>query len=316
MLRFLLWVIATVLGLLAVLVLIGGVYFWQASKGENPDHLEALYVTERDVFMDIAGARVRVRREGAASNPPLILIHGFTLSLESWDSWSDLLQEEYHVIRYDLLGHGLTGPDRQRRYSAPERAEFLEALMDELGIERATLAGNSLGGQIAWLFAASHPDRVERMVLVSAGGFSINNVEDEPVAPPLIARAYFLLAPEPLIEQAARFVYADPSRLTENRLTVVRDMMRREGNGQAFIDQINEFTLPDPTEALSTINTPTLVLWGARDATLPLDHARRFHAALPDAELEIFDDLGHAPQEEAPVETAMAIREFLSSPAD
>lgn len=316
MLRFFLLTGATLLSLVVVVLLVAGVYFWQSSKGENPERLEALYVTESDAFMDIAGARVRVRREGSITNPPLILIHGFTLSLESWDAWSEILQEEYYVIRYDLLGHGLTGPDEQSRYSAPERAEFLQAVMDELGIERATLAGNSLGGQIAWLFAASNPDRVDRLILVSAGGYSINGVEDEPVAPPMIARAYFLLAPEFLIEQAAQFVYADPSQLTENRLTVVRDMMRREGNGQAFLDQINEFTLPDPTETLSNMQVPTLVLWGGRDATIPVDHAHRFHAALPSSELAVFDDLGHAPHEEAPRETALALTEFLVSAAD
>lgn len=99
--------------------------------------------------VEFDGARIRVVEQGPADAPVLLLLHGFTMSLESWDDWAERLSSDDRVVRYDLLGHGLTGPDPLKRYAPAERVEVLRTLMDRLGIERAMLAGNSFGGLVA-----------------------------------------------------------------------------------------------------------------------------------------------------------------------
>ena len=244
--RFLLAVLALfVLGAAAF-----GFLTWQALQGLDPAVLEAEYMTPADRFVEVKGLRVRVREDGPPAAPPIILLHGFTFSLESFDGWAAALSSDYRVIRFDLAGHGLTGPDPQKRYAPGERADFVGDVMDALGIERAAVGGNSLGGLAAWRFASAHPDRVDALVLVSPGAFSANGVSDAPIEAPKAMEVYLRTAPEAGIRAGIARIFSDPSRVSDTRIRTIQDMMRRRGNGQAFVDSINEFTLPDPVADL------------------------------------------------------------------
>ena len=298
-----------------VLLILGAMgvwaYIWRAAQGVSAADVEAQYVTADDRFIDIAGVRVRIREEGEPSAPPLILIHGFTHSLETWDGWAASLKEDFRVIRYDLLGHGLTGPDPKERYAPEERAAFVGKVLNALNIEQASIAGNSLGGLAAWRFASVSPDKVDALILISPGAFALNGVSDEPTEIPAAMKAYLLTAPEAGVRASAELIYADDSRITEDRLTVMRDMIRREGNGEAFIKSLEEFTLPDPTEALSQIAAPTLILWGEGDVLIPIEQGRKIESIVPNARLIAYPDVGHAAQEEAPGRTVADVTEFL-----
>ena len=298
-----------------VLVALGalgvGIFLWQATKGVPASKLEAIYLTAADRFVEIDGARVRIREEGDPSSPPVVLIHGFTHSLETWNGWAEILKADYRVIRYDLLGHGLTGPDPQKRYSPQERAAFLGEVLAALEIENPVIAGNSLGGLAAWRFALSNPDQVRGLILVSPGAFSLNGVNDEPADIPAAMQAYLLTAPEAGVRASAEFIYGDDAKITEERLTLMRDMMRREGNGAAMIASLEEFTLPDPTDDLAQIKTPMLILWGEDDVIIPIDQGRMIESIVPGARLVSFPGVGHAAQEEAPSATAAEAVLFL-----
>lgn len=308
------FLIAGILLALVLVVLAGGyVWYKQAAGGEPASALEQQYMTDNDRFIEVSGVRVRVREEGPADAPPIILLHGFTHSLESWDGWAADLVSDYRVIRYDLLGHGLTGPDPQQRYAPQERADFLGELMDALGIERASLAGSSLGGTIAWRFAATHPGRVDHLILVDPGVFQFNEVGDEPVEPPAAIQAFLQLAPEAAVRQSLAAIYADPASVSEERFQTILDMMRREGNGDAFVQHIREFTMPDPTGMLSRITAPTLVLWGENDLLIPASQGPRVAEAIADAQLIIYDDLAHAAHEDDPARTVADVRVFLET---
>lgn len=267
--------------------------------------------TIRTIAID--GAQIRVSEEGPADAPVIVLLHGFTMSLESWDGWAENLRGDYRIIRYDLLGHGMTGPDPLERYAPDERVEVLGRLLDALGIERATLGGNSFGGLVAWRFAAAHPERVERLILVDSGAYSIYGVTENPVPVPDAMRAYLLAAPMAGVQLSAAQIYADLSRLPEGRVEQMQQMMAQPGNGEAFIGHLEEFVLPEPTEDLGRITAPTLILWGEADRIVPLDHAGRIEAAIPDARLITYPGVGHAPQEEIPERTATDVRAFLES---
>ncbi len=261
--------------------------------------------------IDIDGAQIRVSEEGPADAPVLVLLHGFTMSLESWDGWARQLSGDYRIIRYDLLGHGMTGPDPLERYAPDERVEVLGRLLDALGIERATLGGNSFGGLVAWRFAATHPERVEKLILVDSGAYSIYGVTENPVPVPDMMRAFLLAAPLAGVQASTAQIYADLSRLPEGRVEQIQQMMAQPGNGEAFVGHLEEFVLPEPTEDLGRITAPTLILWGEADRIVPLEHAARIAAAIPDAQLITYPGVGHAPQEEIPAQSAADVRAFL-----
>jgi len=302
-----------IVAFVAIAAVAAGVLYWRASEGAPAESLEKTYLTSADRFVEIAGARVRVREEGPADAPVILLIHGFTHSRETWDAWAAALKSDYRVVRYDLLGHGLTGPDAQERYAPAERAVFVGDVLDALGIERATIAGNSLGGLAAWRFAHDHPDRTAALILISPGVFSLNGVSDVPAEIPTAMKAYLLTAPEAGVAASAGVIYGDDDKMTPARLATMRDMMRREGNGEAMIKSLEEFTLPDPTGLLAEIETPALILWGEADAVIPTEQGRRMQAAMPNATLITYPGVGHAAQEEAPDETVADARAFLDS---
>ncbi|MET0375278.1 MAG: alpha/beta hydrolase [Rhizorhabdus sp.] len=269
-------------------------------------------VATADQFLMIDGARIRVRIDGPADAPPILLIHGFTFSLESWDGWAADLARDHRVIRYDLTGHGLSDPDAKGKYGTAHRVEQLARLMNKLGVAKAVIAGNSFGGLIAWNFAAAHPDRVEKLILVDSAAFSINGVTEKPVPVPPMMRSY-LLAPSPAgVAYSAAQIYAHPDRLAPARLDQMRAMIAR--NGPALVAHLEQFTLPDPLPSLARVEAPTLILWGRADKVIPVAQASQIAAAIPAEKLIIYDDVGHAPQEEASAATVADVRTFLNNP--
>jgi len=288
-------------------------YLWISSKGAPADEIAEKYFGPNDRYVDIAGARVRVREEGPVDAPPILLLHGFTYSLETWDAWAEVLKRDHRVIRYDLLGHGLTGPDPLERYGPEERGAFIGDVMDALGLQTAIIGGNSLGGLAAWRFASAHPERVEALILVSPGAYPYNGVTDKPAEIPAAMKAFLLTAPEAGVRASAQIVYGDDSKLTERRIETLRDMLRREGNGPAAIRSLEKFTLPDPTEALARITAPTLIEWGEVDAVIPIEQGRRLVQDIPGAKLITYPGVGHTAQEEAPAETVADALAFLAS---
>ena len=269
-------------------------------------------MTPADRFMTVADATIRVREEGPDSAPVIVLLHGFTLSLESWDGWAEALRATHRVIRYDLLGHGLTGPDAQRRYSPTDRATFHAAVMDALGIDRASLAGNSLGGLIAWHYAADHPARVDKLILISPGAYPFNGVTDSPAPIPPPLEAYLRLPTEPAVQFNLSLLYGDASKVAPERIAVTHHMLTRQGNGDAAIAHLEAFVLPDPTARLGQVEAPTRVQWGTLDPLIPVAHGDRIVAAMPNASLARFDGAGHIPHEEIPTETVADAIAFLA----
>lgn len=274
--------------------------------------LEKRHLTPADRFVELDGRRVRVREEGPKEASPLLLVHGFSLSLESWDGWAAELAKDYRVIRMDLPAHGLTGPDPKGRYANADTARFLGELMDALAIKRAVIAGNSLGGLAAWRFAAESPDRVAGLILVDAGGFPNLGVGDKPIPIPPPMKAYLEFAPRSGVAAATGVLYADPSKLPQARVDLYRDFLRREGNDKALLARLEVFALPDPQPDLARVSAPTLILWGEKDRVIPVSHAQLLADALPNATVIAYPDAGHVPQEEIPQRSAADAKAFLA----
>lgn len=281
-----------------------------ASERPIPD---SPYWSQADRWVDVDGVTTRVRIEGPAEAPALVFIHGFSYSLESWDAWAADLAADYRIIRFDLPGHALTGPDPQARYSVAETVEFTRALLDVLAIEQAGLVGNSLGGLVAWRLAADHPDRVSRLVLLAPGGFSINGVTEEPVPVPAPVAFFLTQAPEFGIAAASQALFGDPDRMPADLPGRVHSLMRQPGVGEALVERLEVFTLPDPRADLARVEAPALIVWGERDVMVPPSHAGDFAAHMGNARVVSFADLGHVPHEEAPARTLVEVRAFLAA---
>lgn len=302
---------------LAAVIAIGALVWFMNRPADEPAldqaaRVESPYWNESDRLIDVDGVMARVRSEGPVDAPVIVMVHGFSYSLESWDAWVSDLSADYHVIRMDLPGHGLTGPDPQRRYSVPQTVDFLGALLDELGLDHVTLVGNSLGGLVSWRLAAQRPDLVARLVLVAPGAYSINGVTEQPVAVPMGVSFYFTQAPASMVAAASAGLFGDASRMDPSLPGRVHALMQTPGVGQALVERLEVFTLPDPTADLARVQAPTLVLWGGRDAIIPVAQATRLAADLPQAELIIYDDLGHILHEEDPARTVADVRAFLA----
>ena len=298
-------------GLILLAVLVIAFFAWTL-RPLDAGAVQSQWMTEADRFVTIAGEDWRVRETGPENAPALVLIHGFSHSLESWDAMAAELDDRYRIIRFDLPGHGLTGPRDDKAYAVPDTVAQVSALLDDIAPESFALGGNSLGGLIAWRYAADHPDRVTHLVLMDPGGYPNLGVGDEPAPIPDAMRAYLTLAPEAGVQYATSTLYADPSKVTPEQLERIRAMMRVEGNGQALIERIEQYTLPDPNPDLARISAPTLILWGDSDAMIPATHGPRFDAAIPSSRLVLMQNTGHVLMEEWPVETAALVEGFLA----
>ena len=186
--------------------------------------------------LSVAGIRLRVRDTGPRDAPALIMLHGFGASLQTWDGWSDILSHHFRVVRFDLPGFGLTGPDPTGDYSDARAMNILGALMDRVGLARATLIGNSMGGRIAWMFAALHPERVDRLVLVSPDGFASPGVAyGRKQAVPPILRLLPYVMPRALLRSSLAAAYADPRRLAKATVSRYYDLMLAPGTRAAIV---------------------------------------------------------------------------------
>lgn len=310
-------ILLSVLGLLAALILAAGI--WAYAPDKPRASLEAKYAPPPSQFLDLMGLRLHVRDTGARDGPALLFVHGFGSSLHTWEELARGLDATHRVIRLDLPGFGLTGPDPTGDYSDARSFAVLLALMDRLGIARASVIGSSMGGRIAWGLAAAHPERVERLVLMAPDGFASpgRGYQGEGAAPPKMPWWAGLLPwvlPDRLLRPMLVRTYGDPTVLTEDLFARYRDMLRAPGVRQAILDRMKDSGISRPEDRLRSIQMPVLLLWGELDRAIPASHAADYQRELRDSRLVVLPGVGHVPMEEAPAGTLTALRAFLPQP--
>lgn len=274
--------------------------------------LASRYAVPGAVTLTLAGTPLHLAEAGPADAPVVILIHGFGDSLHAWDSWAGRLAQVFRVIRIDLPGAGLSPPDTFGDYTDARSLALILALMQARGIARADLIGNSIGGRIAWAFAAAHPDRVRRLVLISPDGFaSPGFAYDVPPKVPVWIGLFRYVLPRAMVRANLAAAYGDPSRLAPDRVTMDWQLLRAPGARAALIARMRQTVLHDPRPELASIRAPVLLLWGDKDALIPITNAQDYLAVLPDARLVTLPGLGHVPQEEAPAVSLAPVLNFL-----
>jgi pimeloyl-ACP methyl ester carboxylesterase len=285
---------------------------WLYTPDKSRIQLEAQYATPPSTFVQAAGLRLHVRETGPVDGLAVVMLHGFGSSLFTWEPWAKALSEHFRVIRFDLPGFGLTGPDPSGNYSDTRGLQVLAGLMAELSVQEATLIGNSMGGKIAWMFAAEHPERVSRLILVAPDGFSSREFRyGRRTKVPLLVRLLPYTLPTFMVRMTLAPAFGNRSALTNAILNRYRDMMLLPGNRKAMIARMEQIELEPPEAMLARITAPTLLLWGDKDLVIPVGNAIDFETSIHDCQLVTFPNLGHLPQEEAPLQSLAPVRAFL-----
>jgi len=274
------------------------------------DVLERAYPGE---YRLVDGVRLRLRDDGPRDAPALILLHGFCSSLETWEPWAKALSRHYRVIHFDLPGFGLTGPDPTGDYSDKRETKILADLMDRLGVARATLIGNSMGGRIASVFSAERPERVAGLVLVSPQGLDSSEPTKQDPSESSLARALQYFAPPPgLMRMGLNAAYGRPEALSQTNVARYRDLLLAPGVRRAILDRLEQ---PFSRLKLQGVQAPTLLMWGERDNVIPIRYALAYLHDLPHAEFAPLPGLGHVPFEEDPEASLAPLLRFLAGSA-
>ncbi|MEQ8925165.1 MAG: alpha/beta hydrolase [Fulvivirga sp.] len=274
--------------------------------------LEALkekYADEKSRFLNIEGINVHYQQIG--KGPDLVLLHGTGASLHSWEGWVDNLKNDFRITTLDLPAFGLTGPNKEGVYTIDYYVDFLEKFTSELGIDEFYLAGNSLGGGIAWSFALNNSEKVKSLILVDASGYPSEEIPFVFKLARNNVTSWLLttITPRSFIEGNLKEVYYDDTKITESLIDRYHQLTLSPGNRQAFVDRARH-TMQYQYNRINELNMPVLILWGKYDEWVALEDAYAFEKDLENDQLIIYE-CGHLPMEELPKKSARDVEIFL-----
>lgn len=281
--------------------------------------LEAKYASADSRFMDLPGGlRVHYRDQGNPKGPPLVLVHGFSASLQAWEPWVARLGRDYRIVSLDLPGHGLTRAPAHYAASIDGYADIVDAAARRLNLGPYVVAGNSMGGACAWDDALRHPAHVRALVLVDAAGSPSRTKESgeplifklmaSPVARPLIRD----IDSRPLVKDALKAAYGDPALVTPALVDRYVELSRAPGHRDILLTIQDRPRAPVTAETFRAMRVPTLVMHGEADKLIPVADGRGFARAIPGAKLITYPGVGHVPMEQIPDRSAADVAAFLA----
>ncbi|MFT5034135.1 MAG: pimeloyl-ACP methyl ester carboxylesterase [Bacteroidia bacterium] len=281
------------------------------------DTLVESYGDENIHYTEIGEQPLYYRLDGPelGSAPVVLLIHSHYFDSTLFDTWSEVLAHNFTVLRFDMTSHGLTGPDLYNDYTMTRSLELIDGLLEQLMVSELAIVGSSLGGNMAFHWAAQNPERATHLVLVNSGGLK-REQNTRGSAAGIAAWFYrvFYFVPELAYRQFLRWMIVDDTLVNEDLVERFHAMFRREGNRFAEMERMRQFDVGDPDTALARVTAPTLILWGADNPQLPValvdDFVARLTAA-PRVERIVYPAVGHVLPLEAPELGAGDIRRFL-----
>ena len=292
-------------------ILLAALYLWTPDKSKA--ELEKTYGSSKNAYVSALGVNLHYQDTGPSKNvTPILFLHGFGASLQTWETWAQALSEDYRVISVDLPGFGLTGEDPSGIYTDQRSVEVLEAFLKELQIPKVVLVGNSMGGKFAWQFAARYPNQVSKLVLISPDGYASPGIGyGKKTEVPAIAELYRYFFSKTFLAMNLEPAYANPKTLNDALVNRYYDLMRAPGVRGAILARMQQTVLQDPVPSLSGIQAPTLLIWGEKDAFIPIANSNDYLKVMPNAKRVSLPNIGHLPQEEQPTIGLAALKEFL-----
>lgn len=299
-----------------IVLALGAIGLWGYAGDTDPVSMSVKYAGAEARFATDVDARVHYRASGSVTAPVLVMLHGSSSSLLTFEPLRARLDDTYRVIAIDLPGHGFTGANPERDYSVRRMISAVKAVMDAEAVESAVLVGNSRGGLVAWHFALSHPTRVEALVLIAASGAAEppkanGNLGFALMSQPAMRGILQWFTPRAFIARSVRQTIGDDALVDDALIDQYWELLRLPGNRGALADAMVTRP-PDRSIDLGRITAPTLIVWGAEDAIIPPTDAALFDAGIPTSTAIIYPEIGHLPQFEAPDAVAGDIRWFLT----
>ena len=282
------------LGTLLALLLLFAVYGGIAYRDQPLRNTEAA----RDVsFLKTQQAEIAYRVDGPThgDTTPVILLHAMFFHMGMWDAWAPEPARSRSVYRFDVPGHGLSSLAKDGDYSLQSTMNTLRDFMDHQGIDRAILIGASMGGATLFNFAAEHPERVEKLVLVNSGGLEGHDKADSGGLPD---GAYWVLRylPDWSLDYFVDWLTAD-NRASDTFKTEFIHNFRNLDIRRGIIGRMQDFKSPETLSVLPRIQVPTLIMWGEKNPQLPVAQAERFRALIEGGgspvALRIYPGAGH-----------------------
>ncbi len=293
----------------AFIIIVIAIY-WKNDIDLN--ELKDKYAYPSSSFISIDGINVHYRDVGKGE--AILLIHGTGASLHTWEKWIDILSPGYRVISFDLPGFGLTGPDPNHNYQISRYTAILDSLMIKLKVDSFHIAGNSLGGLVAWRYTTQFPQKILTLNLIDAAG--LPQPEKKPpfifqlAKLPILSTLMQKVTPKSIIENSMLDVYKNDQLVTEKLIDRYFELSLREGNRTAFVKRMSQLNEKLEFNDLKRITAPVLIQWGKDDRWIPLAKGYEFKKIIPKAELKIYNS-GHVPMEENPMETVEDYMIFL-----
>ena len=220
------------LGYFLLTLLIGSsvIFIAVAQKDIPRAQLKSKYAKNPSKFMPLMGMQVHYRDEGnKVDSMPVLLIHGTSSSLNTWDSLISYLPFNKRIIRLDMPAFGLTGPSPENKYSYTYYSDFLNAFLKELKVQQCIIAGNSLGGGIAWHFALDYPQEVAKLILIDASGYPKINEKGslgfKIASIPILNNLLLYVTPKSLVKKSLETVFVDQNLITEERITRYNELL-------------------------------------------------------------------------------------------
>lgn len=319
------WLWRGLLALLGVLVIAFLIF---RTPDTDAAEMRAKYGGPPSQFVAIGdGVTVHLRDEGPKDAPAIVLLHGSNADLHTWQPWVEALKGQYRVIRFDQVGHGLTGPDPKDDYSRDNYVEDIRQVADALGLERFILGGNSMGGKHALAFAAAHPDRLTGLVLVDGSGGPMldldPNEKDEDsgnigftiARMPGVNLLVEQITPRSLIAQSLEQSVSVKSVASEAAVDRYWELLRYPGNRRATLKRFSQPYDPLSEAQIAAVTTPTLILWGEEDRLIPVEAGQWLAKTMPNNRLVIYPKIGHLPHEEAAEATLADLGPWLAEHA-
>lgn len=284
------------------------------------DTLETVYSVPDTQFMTLDdGLKVHFTDTGPQDRATLVLVHGFSASLHTWDAWKTALELDYRVITLDLPGHGLTRAEDPSQANIERFTDVVHEVTQDLGVDRFTLAGNSMGGNTAWSYALRYPETLDGLILVAASGWPEEEGEgdDSPfiftlLSNPIARTIMKDLDMTSFTRSGLESSYTDQAFVTDELVERYVALSRAPGHRETLLAIMAGDRVPATPEAVSAIQVPTLVMWGRDDNLVPVSGAQKFADAIEGAQLIVYDNVGHLPQEENAVQSIEDVRAFMT----
>lgn len=302
--------------LTSILAVVAIILWFFYEKDLPMSELKAKYTDTQSRFVEIDGMQVHYKIEGQGT--PLLLIHGTGAMLHTWDQWATLLKDKFQIVRMEIPGFGLTGPRADGVYTTDMYVDFMEKFRQKIAIDSFHLAGNSLGGLIAWRYALAHPQHVKKLVLLDPAGFHDHNQKGGSFLfnmardYPALTKVFLKIGTSYFTRKTLKEVYYDKNIVTDSLVLAYNDMARRQGNRMAFVDRCQKATEKYDPAILKGISNPTLVLWGKEDLLIDVREAEYFRN-IPNSTFILYDKVGHVPQEEIPAKSAQDMAAWLGN---